>query len=79
MKDDLRAINKEEDRLQRELLCLHKNTLHKHHQVVQKYGIDTKIENTEQLLRKMVNAPAKSINDKGDMKNGPMRPGVDND
>lgn len=27
----------------------------------------------------MVNAPAKSINDKDNMKNGPMRPGVDND
>ena len=31
MRDDLRAINKEEDKVQRELLNIHKQNLHKHH------------------------------------------------
>ena len=31
MKDDLRAINREEDKIQRELINLHKQNLHKHH------------------------------------------------
>ena len=58
MKDDLRQINKEEDRLQRELLQIHKKNMTKHDQVVSKNNIDTSIQNTEQLLRKLVNAPA---------------------
>lgn len=57
MKDDLRCINREEDKLQREILALHKQNLHKHHQVVTKYHIDTTIQNTEGLIRKMVNLP----------------------
>ena len=43
MKDDLRQINKEEDRLQRELLQIHKKNMTKHDQVVSKNKIDTSI------------------------------------
>ena len=53
MKDDMRLINKEEDKLQRELLILHKNNLHKHHQVVVKNHIDTSIKNTDEMARKL--------------------------
>ena len=84
MKDDLRAINKEEDRLQRELLNIHKSNIHKHHQVVEKFQIDTKIKNTEELVRKLVNAPSNNNDgnrvDKNEQmiknKNQLMRPGV---
>jgi hypothetical protein len=43
MKDDLRQINKEEDRLQRELLQIHKKNMTMHDQVVSKNNIDTSI------------------------------------
>ncbi|CDW76678.1 UNKNOWN [Stylonychia lemnae] len=85
MKDDLRAINREEDRIQRELLNIHKSNIHKHHQVVEKFQIDTKIKNTEELVRKLVNAPAQSQSNAENAykneqllknKNQLMRPGV---
>ena len=47
MKDDLRQINKEEDKIQREIVNLHKQNIHKHHQVVSKNNIDVNIKNTE--------------------------------
>jgi hypothetical protein len=47
MKDDLRQINREEDRLQKELIQMHKRNLSKHKEVVEKNKIDTTITNTE--------------------------------
>lgn len=44
--------------MQRELLSLHSKNLQKHDQVVSRHGIDTSLQSTEQLIRKLVNAPA---------------------
>jgi hypothetical protein len=60
MKDDLRLINKEEDKLQREILKMNQNNLHRHAKVLKTNKIDTKIANTEQLVRKMMNAEDKT-------------------
>ena len=80
MKDDLRQINKEEDRLQRELLQIHKKNMTKHDQVVSKNNIDTSIQNTEQLLRKLVNAPA-DLKQSSNLppKSRPSQPGKEDD
>jgi hypothetical protein len=43
MKDDLRLINKEEEKLQRELLKMNQNNLAKHAKVIKSNGINTKI------------------------------------
>ena len=64
MKDDLRSINKEEEKLQRELLNMKKQNLHKHSKVLRQNHIDTKIQNTEQLVRKMLHVPDASTNAK---------------
>lgn len=80
MKDDLRQINKEEDRLQRELLQIHKKNMTKHDQVVSKNNIDTSIQNTEQLLRKLVNAPADQSKPTNlPQKSRPSQPGKEDD
>ena len=54
MREDMHAVNKEEDRLQKELRTLHLNNLHKHHKVISKNKIDTTIKTTRELVRKMV-------------------------
>ena len=83
MKDDLRQINKEEDRLQRELLQIHKKNLTKHNEVISKNNIDTSIQNTEQLLRKLVNAPAADHKQQSSNnlppKSRPSQPGKEDD
>jgi len=43
MRDDLRHINKEEEKLQRELLNMQKQNLHKHAKVLKQNNINTKI------------------------------------
>lgn len=55
MKDDLRLINKEEEKLQRELLKMNQKNLAKHAMVVKQNNINTNLKNTEQLVRKMMN------------------------
>ena len=50
----MHAVNKEEDKLQKELRALHLNNLHKHHKVVAKNKIDTTIKTTRELVRKLV-------------------------
>jgi hypothetical protein len=72
MKDDLRLINKEESKLQRELLKMNQNNLAKHAKVIKANGINTKIQNTEQLVRKMMNAE-----DKNDCKRQPLHQKLD--
>ena len=59
MKDDLRLINKEEEKLQREILKMNQSNLHKHAKVVKQNGINTKIQNTEQLVRKLMHIDQK--------------------
>ena len=54
MREDMHAINREEDKLQKELRALHLNNLHKHHKVVSKNKVDTNIKTTQELVRKMV-------------------------
>lgn len=79
MKDDLRQINKEEDRLQRELIQIHKKNLNKHNEIVTKNNIDTQISNTEDLVRKLVNAPKSERSSNQKMKKGPAKPGKEDD
>ena len=54
MREDMSQINKEEDQLQREIKQMHLKNLAKHAQVNRKHKIDTGIQNTEQLVRRMV-------------------------
>ena len=80
MRDDLREINKEEDRLQREILNLHKKNLHKHHEVVKQNGIKTNIQNTEELVRHLTNAtpaPGATNKSKPKGKQKPIHPGAE--
>eukprot|EP00347_Sterkiella_histriomuscorum_P024504 403330880 len=83
MKEDLYSINKQEDKLQREILNLHMKNLHKHHQVVEKNQIDTKIKSTGELVRKIVNLPQNQSQNNQQISNKSvisqnqlMRPGV---
>ena len=62
MREDMQAVNKEEDKLQKELRALHLNNLHKHHKVISKNKIDTTIKTTRELVRKMI------TNDKEELK-----------
>lgn len=55
MKADMHEINKEEDKLQREIMNLHLKNLAKHAQVINKFKIDVTIKNTEELVRKILN------------------------
>jgi succinate dehydrogenase flavin-adding protein (antitoxin of CptAB toxin-antitoxin module) len=55
MRADMHEINKEEDKLQREIMNIHLKNLAKHAQVVNKYKIDVTIKNTEELVRKILN------------------------
>ena len=41
MKEDMQQINREEDKLQKEIKQLHLKNIHKQHQVVKKHKIDT--------------------------------------
>lgn len=47
MRHDLSAINAEEEKLQREIMNLQRQNIHKHHKVIKHNHIDTKIQNTE--------------------------------
>jgi len=53
----MRQINKDEDRLQRELMSLHQKNLGKHAKVLHKFKIDTNLKTTEDLLRRMMCLP----------------------
>lgn len=54
MKADMNEINKEEDKLQREIMNIHLKNLAKHAKVVTKNKIDITIKNTEDLVRKIL-------------------------
>ena len=56
MREDMSSLNKEEDQLQREIKQMHLKNLHKHAQVARKHKIDTGIQNTEQMVRRMVSS-----------------------
>lgn len=58
MKDDLRGLNRKEERVQKELMIIHKQSLPMHDAVIQKNNIDTTIQTSEEMFRKIVNAPA---------------------
>lgn len=84
MRQDLHQINLEEDRLQREIMNLQKQNIHKHAQVLRQHQIDTKLKNTEQLVRKMLNVETKKDPERRplhasrpDPKDKPMRPGIE--
>ena len=64
MREDLKNINREEDKIQMELMEMKKKNLHKHHKVIQKNNIDTKIQNTEQLVMKYTTGCTQGINSK---------------
>ena len=55
MRADMNEINKEEDKLQREIMNLHLKNLAKHAKVTTKHKIDLTIKNTEDLVRKILN------------------------
>jgi hypothetical protein len=55
MRADMHEINKEEDKLQREIMNIHLKNLGKHAQVITKNKIDVTIKNTEELVRKILN------------------------
>lgn len=57
MREDMRQINKDEDRLQRELMSMHQRNLGKHAKVLQKYRIDVSHKTTEDLLRRFMCLP----------------------
>ena len=63
MRDDMRQINRDEDKLQRELMSLHQKNLHKHAVVLQKFKIDTSLKSTEDLLRRMMCLPRPKVNE----------------
>ena len=54
MRHDLHAINQEEEKLQREIKNMNKQNLHKNLKVIKENKIDTKIQNTGQLVTKMM-------------------------
>ena len=58
MREDMRQINRDEDKIQRELMQLHQKNLGKHAKVLQKFKIDTSLKSTEELLRKFLCIPA---------------------
>ena len=60
MRDDLNLINKEEDKLQRELRKMNQNNLAKHAKIIKQNRINTQIQNTEQLVRKMMHLDPKN-------------------
>ena len=51
--DDLAYINKEEARLQQEILINHKNTINKVKEVELKHKIDTKMINSKQMVKQL--------------------------
>ncbi len=50
-------LSKQEDQLQRELAKMNRGNLHKHAQVVKTNKINTRIQNTEQLVKRMLKVP----------------------
>lgn len=56
----MRQINKDEDRIQRELMSNHQRNLGKHAKVLTKYRIDTTHKTTEDLLRRLMSLPKAS-------------------
>lgn len=57
MQADMKEVNNQEEKLQREIMKLHLNNIGKHQQVINKNKINTNIKTTEELVRKMLNAP----------------------
>ena len=64
MRADMHEINREEDKLQREIMNLHLKNLAKHAQVIQKHKIDVTIKNTQDLVRKILNVQAQTAETK---------------
>ena len=54
MREDMNQVNKEEDKIQKELRALHLNNLHKHAKIIQKQKIDISIKSTKDLVRKLL-------------------------
>lgn len=50
-------LSKQEDQLQREIAKMNRGNLHKHAQVVKQNKINTRIQSTEQLVKRMLNVP----------------------
>ena len=67
--DDLAYINKEEAKLQREILIDHKNSINKVKAVEMKHGIDTKMVNTRQMVKQLNNVDPYETMKQFDFKN----------
>jgi hypothetical protein len=57
MREDMRQINKDEERLQREILAIHQRSLGKNAKVYARHRIDTGLKSTEDLLRRIMSLP----------------------
>ena len=57
MREDMRQINKDEDRLQREIMAIHQKSLGKNARIYTKHRIDTGLKTTEDFLRKVMVLP----------------------
>ena len=57
MREDMRQINKDEDKLQREIMAIHQKSLGKNARVYTKHRIDTSLKSTEDFLRKAMMLP----------------------
>ena len=84
MREDLHQLNKEEEKLQRELMNMNLKNIHKHHQVVKANQIDNKIQNTEQLVKKMMGVKEEKQNSRLPLhvkkpieQTKPLHPGVE--
>ena len=54
IREDMNQVNKEEDKIQKELRALHLNNIHKHAKIIQKQKIDISIKSTKDLVRKLL-------------------------
>ena len=64
MKADMQLLNKEEDKLQREIKKMNQKNLHKHAEVLKKNKINANIQNTEHLVRRFLKIDEASKNQK---------------
>ena len=54
MREDMNQVNKEEDKLQKELRALHLNNIHKHAKIIKKQRVDITIKSTKELVKKLL-------------------------
>ena len=54
MREDMNQVNKEEDKIQKELRAMHLNNIHKHAKIIKKQKIDITIKSTKELVRKLL-------------------------